>query len=63
MWPKFESLFNKMSMPCGDGASLTGEDDDERESLREFEAAGVEDADTWGRQANSWRSKVVRVRF
>ena len=56
--------------PCdeGEGASLTenseaGEDEDERERRREFEAGGVEEGATWGRQANSWRSRVVSVRF
>ena len=47
------------SRPCEDeGASLTenseaGEDEDERERRREFEAGGVEEGATWGRHANS----------
>ena len=50
---------------CDDGDSFTekSEAGEESESRMELEAGGKEEGATCGRQANSWRSREVRVRF
>jgi len=52
------------SRPCdGDSFTEKSEAGEERERRTELEAGGKEEGATCGRQANSWRSRVVRVRF